>query len=93
MLNGYGIKIAVDRRHLSVSDGVGRQRRASRFAKAPSRLKRLIVMGETGFISFEALRWLRDAKATFAHLDHEATLVTMSLEGLDDARLRRAQAL
>jgi len=93
MLNGYGIKIAVDRRHLSVSDGVGRQRRASRFAKATSRLKRVVAMGETGFISFEALRWLRDAKATFAHLDHEASLVTVSVDGLDDARLRRAQAL
>jgi CRISPR-associated endonuclease Cas1 len=93
MLNGYGVKIAVDRRHLAVSDGVGRQRRASRFAKATSRLKRLIVVAETGFVSFEALRWLRDAKVAFAQLDHEATLLTVSVEALDDARLRRAQAL
>jgi CRISPR-associated endonuclease Cas1 len=93
LLTGYGIKIAVDRRHLSVSDGVGRQRRTGRFAKATSRLKRLIVVAETGFVSFDALRWLRDAKATFAHLDHEATLLTVSIDGLDDARLRRAQAL
>jgi CRISPR-associated endonuclease Cas1 len=93
MLNGYGIKVSVERRHLAVSDGVGRQRRAGRFAKATSRLKRLVVMGETGFISFEALRWLRDAKVTFAHLDHEATLLTVSVDGLDDARLRRAQAM
>jgi CRISPR-associated endonuclease Cas1 len=93
MLNGYGVKIAVDRRHLSVSDGVGRQRRASRFAKATSRLKRLIVVAETGFVSFEALRWLRDAKVAFAQLDHEATVLTVSVDALDDARLRRAQAL
>jgi hypothetical protein len=33
MLSGYGIKVSVDRRHLAVSDGIGRQRRAGRFAR------------------------------------------------------------
>lgn len=92
-LSGYGIKIACDRRHLSVSDGIGRQRRAGRFAKATSRIKRLIVMAQTGFVTLEALRWLHDAKAAFIQLDHDATILTASVAGLDDARLRRAQAL
>ena len=72
---------------------LGRQRREGRFAKAPSRIKRLLVMAETGFVSFEALRWLRDIKAAFIHLDHDASIVTASVAALDDARLRRAQAL
>jgi CRISPR-associated endonuclease Cas1 len=92
-LSGYGIKVAVDRRHLSVSDGIGRQRRAGRFAKATSRIKRLVVIAQTGFVTLEALRWLHDAKAAFIHLDHDGSILTASIGGLDDARLRRAQAL
>jgi CRISPR-associated endonuclease Cas1 len=92
-LSGYGIKVAVDRRHLSVSDGTGRQRRAGRFAKATSRIKRLVVIAQTGFVTLEALRWLHDAKAAFVQLDHDGSILTASIVGLDDARLRRAQAL
>lgn len=92
-LGGYGIKVSIDRRHLRVEDGVGRQRREARFAKAPSRLKRLLVIGQTGFVTLEALRWLSDAKAAFVQLDYDASILTASLGGLDDARLRRAQAL
>lgn len=92
-LSGYGIKVAVDRRHLSVSDGIGRQRRAGRFAKATSRIKRLVVIAQTGFVTLEALRWLHDVKAAFIHLDHDGSILTASIGGLDDARLRRAQAL
>jgi len=92
-LSGYGIKVAVDRRHLAVSDGIGRQRREGRFAKATSRIKRLIVIAQTGFVTLEALRWLHDAKAAFIQLDHDGSILTASIGGLDDARLRRAQAL
>jgi CRISPR-associated endonuclease Cas1 len=92
-LSGYGIKVSVDRRHLAVSDGIGRQRRVGRFAKATSRIKRLVVIAQTGFVTLEALRWLHDAKAAFIQLDHEGSILTASIGGLDDARLRRAQAL
>jgi len=93
MLSGYGIKVAVDRRHLAVSDGIGRQRRAGRFAKATSRIKRLIVIAQTGFVTLEALRWLHDAKAAFIQLDHDGSILTASTGGLDDARLRRVQGI
>jgi CRISPR-associated protein Cas1 len=93
MLSGYGIKVAVDRRHLSVNDGIGRQRRTSRFAKATSRIKRLVVLAQIGYVTLEALRWLHDAKAAFVQLDHDGAILTASIGGLDDARLRRAQAL
>ena len=93
MLAGFGIKVAVDRRHLTVSDGIGRQRREARFAKATSRIKRLVIMAQTGYVTLEALRWLHDAKAAFIQLDHDASILTASIGGLDDARLRRAQAL
>jgi CRISPR-associated endonuclease Cas1 len=93
ILNGYGVKVAVDRRHLAVSDGIGRRRREACFAKAPSRLKRLLVIAQTGFVTLEALRWLSDAGAAFIQLDYEGTIQATTINGLDDARLRRAQAL
>jgi|SRR5580700_123081 CRISPR-associated endonuclease Cas1 len=93
MLSGYGIKVGVDRRHLAVSDGIGRHRRAGCFAKATSRIKRLVVLAQTGYVTLEALRWLHDAKAAFIQLDYDASILTASIGGLDDARLRRAQAL
>jgi CRISPR-associated endonuclease Cas1 len=92
-LSGYGIKVSVNRRHLAVSDGIGRQRRAGRFAKATSRIKRLVIIAQTGFVTLEALRWLHDSKAALIQLDHDASILTASVGGLDDARLRRAQAL
>jgi CRISPR-associated endonuclease Cas1 len=93
ILSGYGIKVGVDRRHLAVSDGIGRQRREGRFAKATSRIKRLVVIAQTGFVTLEALRWLHDANAAFIQLDHDGSILTASIGSLDDARLRRAQAL
>jgi hypothetical protein len=44
-------------------------------------------------VTLEALRWLHDAKAAFIQLDHDASILTASIGSLDDARLRRAQAL
>lgn len=92
VLSGYGIKIAVEHRHLVVSDGVGRRRHEARFAKAPSRIKRLVVIAQTGFVTFEALRWLHDVGAAFVQLDYDARILTASTQGLDNAILRRAQA-
>jgi CRISPR-associated endonuclease Cas1 len=93
MLGGYGIRVSVKHRHLIVADGIGRQRREGRFAKATSRIRRLVVVAQTGFVTLEALRWLHDAKAAFIQLDHDGSILTASIGGLDDARLRRAQAL
>ncbi len=92
-LSGYGVRVLVDRGHLTVCDGVGRQRRRGRFPKAVSRIRRLIITANTGFISFEALRWLRDAGTAVVHLDYDGAVTAEPARRLDDARLRRAQAL
>lgn len=92
-LDGYGIRVAVERRHLVVADGIGRTRRWGRFSKATAGLKRLVVLGHTGTVSFEALRWLHDVGAAFAQIDADGQIIAASAPvGLDHARLRRAQA-
>ena len=92
--SGYGLKLYVNRGHLVVHDGIGRQRRTVRFNRATSRLRRLVVLGHSGYVTLEALRWLRDVGAAFVHIDRDAKLVACTTgQGRDDARLRRAQAL
>jgi CRISPR-associated endonuclease Cas1 len=92
-LSGYGISVTVEHGYLCVEDGVGNERRSARFARANSGIKRVVVLGHSGIISFEALRWLSGIGASFIHIDNDAEIITASgVIGLDDARLRRAQA-
>lgn len=94
VLSGYGLRVAVERGHLVVADGIGRERRCGTFSRATSKLKRLVILGHSGTISFEALRWLTDLGASFIQIDADGNVITASTApGLDDARLRRAQAL
>jgi CRISPR-associated endonuclease Cas1 len=93
-LFGYGIHISVDRGHLLVEDGIGRERRHFRFPRVEHGLRRLVVIGSDGFVSLAALRWLADQKASFVMLERDGTvLATTGPVRPSDARLRRAQAL
>jgi CRISPR-associated endonuclease Cas1 len=52
-----------------------------------------VVLGHSGTVSFDALRWLSDVGAGFAQVDSDGRVITAAgPTGLDDARLRRAQA-
>jgi hypothetical protein len=91
VLSGYGLSISVERGHLQVRDGIGRHRRTGILNRATSGLKRLVVLGHSGTISFEALRWQHDIGASFVQLDADGQVIVASgPAGLDDARLRRA---
>jgi len=93
--SGYGLKIYVERGHLVVHQGVGRNRSTERFNRATSKLSRLVVIGHTGFITLEAMRWVRDVGASFVQIDSDSNVVAMSAaEWQSSARqLRRAQVL
>lgn len=94
ILSGYGIRVAVERGHLVVEDGRGRDRRQGRFPRTIRDLKRLVVIGHTGTVSLDALRWLHDRGCAFVQMDSDGKVIVASgPQGLDDARLRRAQAL
>jgi len=92
---GYGVKVFVRNGHLQLQDGVGRDRHEWRFARVGSGLKRLVVLTDSGFITLDALRWIYDRGAALLMLDRAGTVIasTGPEYGLDDARLRRAQAL
>lgn len=93
MLSGYGISVKVDRGHLIVDDGIGRDRHFAKLARVNHGLNRLVLIGEDGFISLAALRWLADQKASFVMLDRNGSvLCTTGPVRSSDARLRRMQA-
>jgi CRISPR-associated protein Cas1 len=92
--HGYGLKIYVHRGHLIVHDGIGRQRQTRRYHRVTSKLRRLVVIGHTGYLTLEALRWLTDIGAALVHIDADGRLVTISAaSGPGHAALRREQAL
>jgi len=93
--SGYGLKIYVNRGHLVVHQGVGRNRSTERFNRATSRLSRLVVIGHTGFVTLEALRWIRDVGAAFVQIDSDSNVVAMSAAEWQSSsrQLRRAQVL
>src|SRR5215467_15722040 len=93
-LNGYGIKVHVDRGHLTIRDGIGAERREARLSRVGHGLRRLVVIGADGIVSLAALRWLADQDAAFVMLDRDGSvLLTTGPVRPSDARLRRAQSL
>jgi CRISPR-associated endonuclease Cas1 len=93
-LFGFNSSVSVDGGHLVVRDGVGMNRRLGRFSRVRHGLKRVIVIGSSGLISFEALRWLSCQDVGFSLLDRDGRVLAVSGPvGPSDARLRRAQSL
>src|SRR5712692_2828962 len=93
-LHGYGVSVRVERGHLILEDGVGPVRRYGRFPRVNHGLRRLIVIGSDGAVSFSALRWLAEQDAAFAMLERNgAVLAATGPVSPSDSRLRRAQSL
>jgi CRISPR-associated endonuclease Cas1 len=94
VIYGYGVKVAVTRGHLFVSDGICDERRAGYFNRATSGLRHLVIIGHTGSISLGAFRWLHDLGVGISMIDQSGEVIFASgPSGADNAHLRRAQAL
>jgi CRISPR-associated endonuclease Cas1 len=93
-LYGFGIRITMQAGHLQVEFGVGHERRRLRLPRVNHRLRRLVCIGDDGFVTLAALRWLSDVGASFAMLDRLGKVrVVTGPASPSEARLRRAQAL
>ncbi len=91
--DGYGLSLSVSRGHLVVSDGLGRHRRERKLPRAQRTVRRIVILGHTGHLSLEAIRWCADTSIALIQLDTDGTtLLTAGKPGTNDARLRRAQA-
>lgn len=93
-LFGYGIRVFVDRGHLTLEDGVGEDRHCWRLPRIAHGLKRLVVIGSDGMVSLAALRWLADQDASFVMLERNGKVLSVTGPVRpSDAKLRRAQAV
>src|SRR5439155_2485958 len=87
---GFGLSIAVERGHLLVSDGIADERRHGRLHRATSKLTRLVILGHSGFITLDALRWLRDVGAAVIQIDRDGVVsLAWSRPQTDLPQLRR----
>jgi len=95
VVDGYGISLKIHNGHLTVEAGVGRNRSTRRFPRVHHGLSRIVLLGTTGYITLEAIRWLDDLNIPLIHLaaDGSRPLATTTRTTTDNAKLRRAQAL
>lgn len=94
VLTGYGLRVAVERGHLAVEDGIGTERRSGRFPRAVPGFQRLVVIGHAGTVTLEALRWLHELGIPFIQIGADGeVIVAAGRATFYDGRLRRAQAL
>src|SRR5215469_18931777 len=96
VVSGTGPAIRVDGNRLVIRDGPQEiPPLALTRADASRKLRHIMVCGHAGgFVTFDALRWLRDTGVAFSQLDWNGTVVIASgPRGPDQPDLRRAQAL
>src|SRR5205823_11720443 len=96
VVSGTGPAIRVTDSKLVIRDGPqGTPPLILTRAEASRKLRHVIVCGrEGGFVTFAALRWLRDTRVAFSQLDYNGGVIIASgPRGPDQPALRRAQAL
>jgi len=93
--DGMGVSLRVDCGHLVVTDGLGAHRRERRFHKATHGLSRLVILGASGTLSLDALRYCDRLGIAVAVIDPGEPRASFlsTPRGTDDARLRRVQAV
>src|SRR5437867_9867904 len=92
VLSGYGLRVAVERGHLVVEDGMGGERRRDRFSRIDRDLKRVVIIGSAGTISLDAIRWLHGVGVPLIHLDTNGTIFLVATpRGAAAPAQRRAQ--
>ncbi len=94
-VSGYATSLRVERGHLLVRSGGGRAIRQARFSRVSRpRLRRLVVYGKGGSVTFEALAWLHAIGCAFVHLSRDGAVIVSSGDAQGgQSVLRRAQAL
>jgi CRISPR-associated protein Cas1 len=93
-MSGYGLRLQIQHGHLCADWGVGRDRHKVQLSRVNRDLKRIIILGSSGFASFDAIRWVAGIGASLIFLDGRGKLLFASTPTApSDVRLRRAQCL
>jgi hypothetical protein len=95
VLNGYGTSLRVKRGMLSVRTVIDGRAVEGLIPKVSEpRLRRLVIIGRGGYVTFDVFAWLDGIGASYVHLASDGhELSTSSFPGPDQPALRRAQAM
>ena len=93
MVDGFGARVAVERGHLELADGLAEHRRVRRFTKIDAPRRLVVGAGTEGIVSFDALRWCTKVAVPVVIMGSDGAALAAGPSGRDDARLLRAQAL
>src|SRR3954464_3465126 len=78
-ISGFATSLSVRHNQLLVRSGEGRSIQQARFPRANRpRLKRLVVYGKGGYMTFEALALLDQIGCSFANITRDGSLVAAS---------------
>jgi CRISPR-associated endonuclease Cas1 len=93
-LSGFNVRVRMRGGHLEIEDGVGLERRNFKLPRVGHGVKRLVIVGNDGYVSLGALQWLAVQEASLTFLDRKGKVLFITGPVRpSDARLRRAQAL
>ena len=93
-LIGWGIRMHVERGRLVVEESQAGVRYRGCFSRATCGIRRVVIRSTTGMVSLAAIEWLDGVRAKVVQLDRGSRVLMVSGDlGLDDPRVRRAQAL
>ncbi len=94
LLRGHALRLTVERGHFQVEDESFGVKRRARFSRIDRELKRVVVLGPSGSITLDAIRWLHGVGVPLVHLHPDGTVYGVSAPQAAGApALKRAQAL
>lgn len=94
VLRGYSLRVAVERGHLVIEDQTLGVRRETRLSRVDREIRRLIVLGSSGSITLDAIKWLDGVGLPLVHLHADGrVLMVAAPSAAHRPPVRRAQAL
>ncbi len=96
IVDGYGVRLDVERGHLIVRDGFPSDgtTRETRFPRGRCEINRIVVRASAGNVTIAALQWCQRMGIAFAFVGSDSRLINCLVpDGPHDGPLRRAQAV
>src|SRR3989442_2923251 len=82
VLHGFGIKVRLVNSHFLAEWGVGLNRYQVRLSRVEGhKLRRVVLLGNDGYISLEALRFIADVGASFSMIDKRGKVLMVCCPG------------
>jgi CRISPR-associated protein Cas1 len=89
--HGYRIQLKIKDGQLILCDGIGSVKRERCWPKVDRTLKRIVITGQTGYISLEAMAWCAEHQISIATLDLDGNVIDHRAHGQSDIDLLRNQ--